>query len=161
MKVYHIIKNDLMPPVGNIIQPKTYNLNNMRPKKRQIEQELESIRNIHFSDFPSRLKCIFVCYDMEDVEFWAIQKYDICGGEFNVLIIETSKPVFWFSAESYNMYFNGQRNDLHQACIEFWESNSKTKMNELVDREGLTSGEATIIAVRRAMISRGKGIQLL
>ena len=161
MKVYHIIKNELDYAVGNFIQPKTYSLCDFDLKKRQVEEELENVRKESFPDFPSRLNCLFVCHDMDDVEFWAIQKSSIYGRRFNVLTLETKEPVFWFSAESYNMYFSGQRNDLHQACVEFWESNRNTEIEKMVDREGMTNGLAEIVEIRQAWISRERGLELL
>lgn len=161
MRVYHIVKDELQFAVGDIIQPKTYDLDNMDPKKRQIEEELEKIRKKDFSNYPSRLYCLFVCYDLDDVEFWAIQKSDIRGREFKVLTLETSEPVFWFSADSYNMYFNKRRTDLHKACIEFWESNGNTEMEKMVDREGLTKGPVKIVEIKRAKISREKGLEII
>ena len=161
MKVYHIVKNELQFAVGDIIQPKTYNLDNMDPKKRQIEKELEKIRMKDFPDYPSRLNCLFVCHDLDDVEFWAIQKSDIRGRIFKILTLETSEPVFWFSADSYNMYFNKQRSDLHKSCIEFWESNGNTEMEKMVDREGLTKGPAKIVEIQRAKISRERGMEII
>lgn len=161
MKVYHIVKNELQFAVGDIIQPKTYNLDNMDSKKRQIEKELEKIRMKDFPDYPSRLNCLFVCHDLDDVEFWAIQKSDIRGRIFKILTLETSEPVFWFSADSYNMYFNKQRSDLHKSCIEFWESNGNTEMEKMVDREGLTKGPAKIVEIKRAKISRERGMEII
>jgi len=161
MKVYHIVKNELQFAVGDIIQPKTYNLDNMDPKKRQMEKELEKIRMKDFPDYPSRLNCLFVCHDLDDVEFWAIQKSDIRGRIFKILTLETSEPVFWFSADSYNMYFNKQRSDLHKSCIEFWESNGNTEMEKMVDREGLTKGPAKIVEIKRAKISRERGMEII
>ena len=161
MRVYHIVKDELQFVVGDIIQPKTYNLDNMNPKKRQIEEELEKIRKIDFPNYPSRLNCLFVCHDLDDVEFWAIQKSDIRGRIFKILTLETSEPVFWFSADSYNMYFNKRRTDLYKACIEFWESNGNTEMEKMVDREGLTKGPAKIVEIKRAKISRERGMEII
>ncbi len=160
MKVFHIEKNELEFTVDDLIQPRIYNLNSFVPKKKEVEDKLETIRKDKYPDYPSRLRCIFVCYNLEDVEFWAIQKSDIHGREFKVLTLETSEPVYWFSADSYNMYFCGQRNDLHQSCVDFWESNRKTAIDKLVDREGLTSGAATIVEIRNAMVSREGGLEL-
>lgn len=160
MRVYHIVKDELQFAVGGIIKPKTNNLDNMDSEKRQIEEELESIRKVHFPDYPSRLECLFVCYDMRDVEFWAIQKSDIHGRLFKVLTLETSEPVFWFSADSYNKFFNKQRSDLRKACIEFWESNSNTEIDKMEDREGLTKGPAKIVEIIRAKISRERGLEM-
>lgn len=160
MKVYHIIKNELDYAVGNFIQPKTYSLCDFDLKKRQVEEELENVRKESFPDFPSRLNCIFVCHDMDDVEFWAIQKSSIYGRQFKVLTLETTEPVFWFSAESYNMYFSGQRNDLHQACVEFWESSRNTEIEKMVDCEGMTNGLAKTVEIRQAWISRERGLRL-
>ena len=126
-----------------------------------MEEELENVRKESFPDFPSRLNCLFVCFDMDDVEFWAIQKSDIYGRQFKVLTLETTQLVFWFSAESYNMYFSGQRNDLRQACVEFWESNNKTKTDHLVDCEGITRGPARIVEIKQAIISRERGLEIL
>lgn len=161
MRVYHIVKDELQFAVGDIIQPRIYNLDNMNPKKRQIEKELEDIRKVHFHDFPSRLECLFVCCDMGDVEFWSMQKSDIRGKVFKILTLETSEPVFWFSADSYNMYFNKQRSDLRKACIEFWESNSNTGIDKMEDREGLTKGPAKIVEIRRAKITREMGLEIM
>lgn len=160
MKVYHIIKNELDFAVSNFIQPKAYSLRDFDLKKRQVEEELEHVRKESFPDFPSRLNCLFVCYDMDDVESWASMKSSIYGRQFKVLTLETTEPVFWFSAESYNMYFNGLRNDLHQACIEFWESNRNEEFDKLVDREGITNGPAKIIEIRQAGFSRGRGLEV-
>ena len=161
MKVYYIVKDELQFAVGDTIQPKTYNLDNMDPKKRQIEEELENIRKVYFPDFPSRLECLFVCCDMGDVEFWSTQKSDIRGRVFKILTLETSEPVFWFSADSYNMYFNGYGTDLHQACMEYWKSNGNTEMEKMEDREGLIKGPAKIVEIRRAKISRERGMEII
>ena len=161
MKVYHIVRNELEYAVGDFIQPKIYCLDDFDLKKRQMEEELENVRKESFPDFPSRLSCLFVCYDMDDVEFWAMMKSSIYGSQFEVLTLEVTKPVFWFSAESYNMFFGGQRKDLHQACKEFWESNKKTELDKLIDREGMTNGAANIIEIKQARISRGKGLEFL
>ena len=161
MKVYYRVKDELQFAVGDTIQPKTYNLDNMDPKKRQIEEELEKIRKKDFSNYPSRLNCLFVCHDLDDVEFWAIQKSDIRGRKFKVLTLETSEPVFWFSADSYNMYFNGYGTDLHQACMEYWKSNGNTEMEKMEDREGLIKGPAKIVEIRRAKISRERGMEII
>ena len=161
MKVYHIAKNELELAVGDFIQPKIYRLCDLNLKKRQVEEELENVRKERFPDFPSRLNCLFVCFDMDDVEFWAMMKSSIYGSQFKVLTLETTKPVFWFSAESYNMYFNGLRNDLHQACLEFWESNRNTEIDKLIDREGITIGPAQIIEIRQAGFSRERGIEVM
>lgn len=161
MIVYHLAPQKLEFAIGDILQPKTYNLGSFSPKKRQIEEELEKIRNEHFSDYPSRLKCLFVCFDMNDVEIWALQKSNDHGKEFKVLTLETFEPVFWFSAESYNMFFNGLRNDLHQACLEFWESNRNHIFDNMEDREGLTNGPSIIIDVKDVRISRGIGLELI
>lgn len=161
MRVFHIVNAELEFAVGDIIQPQTHKLNCMVSRKRQIEEELENIRKVQFCDYPSRLECLFVCYDMEDVEFWAIQKSDIRGREFKVLTLETTEPVYWFSANSYNMYFNSLRSDLRKACIEFWESNSNTEINEMEDREGLTKGPSTIVEINHAIISRERGLEII
>lgn len=161
MKVYHIIKNEFDFAVGAFLQPKTYSYKDFRVKKRQIEEELENVRKESFPDFPSRLNCLFVCYDMDDIEFWAIQKSSIYGRQFKVLTLETTKPVYWFSAESYHKYLNGLTNDLHQACVDFWKSNNKTKVNHLADREGITIGPAKIVGIRQANISRENGLELV
>jgi len=160
MKVYHIVKNELEFAVGDIILPRIYDLNSFAPKKKEIEMELEIIRNEGYSNYPSRLNCLFVCHDMNDVEFWAMMKSNIYGSQLIVLTLDTIGPVFWFSAEGYNMYFNGQRNDLRQACLEFWESNKNTEFDKLIDREGITNGPAKIIEIRQASFSRGKGFEL-
>jgi hypothetical protein len=102
-----------------------------------------------------------VCHDLDDVEFWAIQKSDIRGRKFKVLTLETSEPVFWFSADSYNMYFNGYGTDLHQACMEYWKSNGNTEMEKMEDREGLIKGPAKIVEIRRAKISRERGMEII
>lgn len=161
MRVYHIVKNELEMAVGAFLQPKTFSLENYGVKKRQIEEELEIVRKDSFPDFPSRLYCLYVCYDIDDVEFWAVQKSSIYGRQFNVLTLETTESVFWFSAESYHMYFNGLRNDLHQACLDFWESNSNTEIEKMEDREGLTNGPAQIIDIQRVRVSRGNGLVVL
>ena len=161
MRVYHIVKDELQLAVGDIIQPKTYNLDNMNPKKRQIEEELEKIRKIDFPNYPSRLNCLFVCHDLDDVESWAFMKSYQYGRIFKLLTIETSEPVFWFSAHSYNMYYNGFGASLHQACIDFWKSNSNIGMDKMEDCEGLTNGSVQVVEIRQAVIYRGKGLQLL
>ena len=160
MKVFHIEKNELEFTVGDLIQPRIYNLNSFAPKKKEVEDKLETIRKDKYPDYPSRLNCLYVCYNLEDVEFWAIQKSDIYGREFKVLTLETSEPVYWFSADSYNMYFCGQRNDLHQSCVEFWESNRKTVIDKLADREGLTNGVAIVVEIMNAKVSRERGLEL-
>lgn len=68
MRVYHIVKNELEMAVGAFLRPKTYCLENFGVRKRKIEEELENVRKDSFPDFPSRLNCLFVCYDMYDVE---------------------------------------------------------------------------------------------
>ena len=161
MEVYHIVKNELDFAVSNFIQPKTYSLCDFDLKKRQVEEELENVRKERFPDFPSRLNCLFVCFHMDDVEFWTIQKSSIYGRKFKVLTLETTEPVFWFSAESYNMYFNGQRNDLHQACVEFWKSNRNTEIDKLIDCEGITNGPAQIIAIQQVCFSRENGLKVM
>lgn len=153
--------NELVFAIGDFIQPQTYCLDAFDTKKRQIEEELEIVRKDSFPNFPSRLNCLFVCHDMDDVEFWAMMKSSIYGSLFKVLTLETTGPVFWYSAESYNMYFSGQRNDLRQACVEFWESNRNTEIDKLVDREGMTNGVAKIVEIRQARISRERGLELL
>lgn len=160
MRAYHIVKDELQFAVGDIIQPKTYNLDNMDPKKRQIEEVLEKIRMKDFPCYPSRLNCLFVCHDLDDVEFWAIQKSDIRGRVFKVLTLETSEPVFWFSADSYNMFFNGYGTDLHQVCMEYWKSNGNTEMEKMVDREGLINGSAKVIDIIRMRICRSVGLRI-
>ena len=160
MRVYHIVRNELEMTVGAFLQPKTYSLEDFSVKKRKIEEELEKVRKDSFTDFPSRLNCLFVCYDLADVEFWASSISSIYGKQFMILTLETTGNVFWFSAESYHMYFNGLRNDLHQACLEFWESNRYTEFDKLIDREGITNGPAKIIEIRQASFSRGKGFEL-
>lgn len=155
------MKNELYFAIGDYLQPKIYSLFDFDIKKRQIEEELENVRKESFPDFPSRLNCLFVCYDMDDIEFWAIQKSSIYGRQFKVLTLETTEPVYWFSAESYHKYFNGMINDLHQACIDFWKSNNKTKVNHLADREGITKGPARIVGIRQAKISRENGLELV
>ena len=161
MKVYHIIKNELDFALGDFIQPKTYRLCDFVLKKRQIEEELENVRKDSFPNFPSRLNCLFVCYDMDDVESWLSIKSSIYRNQFIILTLETTEPVFWFSAESYNMYFNGLRNDLHQACVEFWESNRVIELDKLIDREGITIGPAKIIEIRPAFFSRERGLEMM
>ncbi len=161
MRVYHIVKDELQFAVGDIIQPPRYNLDSMEPKKRQIEEELERIRVKDFPNYPSRLNGLFVCHDLDDVEFWAIQKSDICGRIFKLLTIETSEPVFWFSAESYNMYYNGIGTSLHQTCMEYWESNSNTGIDKMEDCEGLTNGSAQIVEIQQARVSRGNGLEII
>ena len=150
MEVYHIVKNELDFAVSNFIQPKTYSLCDFDLKKRQVEEELENVRKERFPDF-----------HMDDVEFWTIQKSSIYGRKFKVLTLETTEPVFWFSAESYNMYFNGQRNDLHQACVEFWKSNRNTEIDKLIDCEGITNGPAQIIAIQQVCFSRENGLKVM
>ena len=161
MRVYHIVKNELEMAVGALLRPKTYSLENFGVRKRKIEEELENVRKDSFPDFPSRLNCLFVCFHMDDVEFWTIQKSSIYGRKFKVLTLETTEPVFWFSAESYNMYFNGQRNDLHQACVEFWKSNRNTEIDKLIDCEGITNGPAQIIAIQQVCFSRENGLKVM
>ena len=141
MKVFHIEKNELEFTVGDLIRPRIYNLNSFAPKKKEVEDKLETIRKDKYPDY-------------------AIQKSDIHGREFKVLTLETSEPVYWFSADSYNMYFCGQRNDLHQSCVEFWESNRKTVIDKLADREGLTNGVAIVVEIRNAKVSRERGLEL-
>lgn len=160
MKVYHIIKNEFDFAVGAFLQPKTYSLEDFGVRKRKIEEELENVRKDSFPDFPSRLNCLFVCYDMYDVESWASMKSSIYGKQFKVITLETAGPVFWFSAESYHMYFNGFKNDLQQACLEFWESNRNTEFDKLIDREGITNGPAKIIEIRQASFSRERGLEV-
>ena len=41
MRVYHLVKDELHFAVGDIIQPRIYNLDSMKPIKRQIEKEFE------------------------------------------------------------------------------------------------------------------------
>ena len=43
MRVYHIVKDELQFAVGDIIQPKTYYLDNMNPKKRQMKGWVQGI----------------------------------------------------------------------------------------------------------------------
>jgi hypothetical protein len=50
---------------------------------------------------------------------------------------------------------------LHKACIEFWESNGNTEMEKMVDREGLTKGPVKIVEIKRAKISREKGLEII
>lgn len=161
MEVYHIVKNELDFALGDFIQPKTYSLCDFDLKKRQVEEELENVRKESFPDYPSRLNCLFVCHDMDDVEFWASMKSSIYGKLFKVLTIEIAGPVFWFSAESYHMYFNGLRNDLRQACMEFWESNRDTELDKLIDREGITIGPSKIVEIRQAAFSRERGLEVM
>ena len=161
MRVYHIVKDESEFVVGDIIQPPRYNLDSMEPKKRQIEEELEKIRMKDFPNYPSRLNCLFVCHDLDDVEFWAIQKSDIRGREFKVLTLETSEPVFWFSAESYNMHYNGYGTNLHQACMEFWKSNCNIGIEKMEDCEGITNGSAQIVEIQRARESREGGLEII
>ncbi len=160
MKVYHIVKNEVEMAVGAFLQPKTYNFKDFSDKKRDIEEELEKVRKESFPDFPSRLNCLFVCHDMDDVESWASMKSSIYGKQFKVLTLETAGSVFWFSAESYHMYFNGLRNDLHQTCLEFWESNRNTEFDKLIDREGIINVPAKIIEIRKASFSRERGLEV-
>ena len=59
MKVYHIVKKESELVIGDVIQPKTYNLEDFSVKKRQIEEELENVRrdnlqNLYHID-PQRL----------------------------------------------------------------------------------------------------------
>lgn len=56
MRVYHLVKDELHFAVGDIIQPRIYNLDSMKPIKRQIEKEFEIIRKKDFPNYPSRLK---------------------------------------------------------------------------------------------------------
>lgn len=115
MRVYHIAKNELEMAVGAFLQSKTYRLEDFGIKKRQIEEELENVRKDSFPDFPSRLNCLFVCYDMDDVEFWASMKSSIYEKQFKVLTLETAGHVFWFSAESYHGADENIRGNLRHA----------------------------------------------
>ena len=161
MRVYHIVKDELQFAVGDIIQPKTYYLDNMNTKKRQIEEELEKIRKKDFPIFPSRLNCLFVCHDLDDVESWAFMKSYQYGSLFKLLTIETSEPIFWFSAHSYNMYYNGFGTSLHQACMDFWKSNFNIGMDKMEDCEGITNGSAQIVKIQQARVSRGNGLEII
>ena len=161
MRVYHIVKDELQFAVGDIIPPKTYNLDNMNPKKRQIEEELEIIRKIDFPNYPSRLNCLFVCHDLDDVESWAFMKSYQYGSLFKLLTIETSEPIFWFSAHSYNMYYNGLGTSLHQACMDFWKSNFNIGMDKMEDCEGITNGSAQIVEIQQARVFRGNGLEII
>ena len=59
------------------------------------------------------------------------------------------------------MYYNGFGTSLHQACMDFWKSNSNIGMDKMEDCEGLTNCSAQVVEIRQAKISRGKGLQLL
>lgn len=161
MKVYHLIKNELDFAVGDFLQPKKYNLCDFDIKKRQVEEKLEKVRKECYPDLPSRLNCLFVCHDMDDVELWAIQKSSIYGRQFKILTLETTGPVSWFSAESYNEYFCGIRKDLHQACKEYWQSYASTKIEEMEECEGIITTPVQIVAVRHASICRGIGLKII
>ena len=94
MKVYHIVKDELEFAVGDFLHPRLYNLDEFKSKKREVEEELEKVRSDCFPNLPSRLNCLFVCRDLNDVESWALMKSDIFGRQFKILTLETTVPVF-------------------------------------------------------------------
>lgn len=160
MRVYHIVKNELEMTVGDFLYPRSYNLDDFKSKKHEVEEELENVRSNYYPNFPSRLNCLFVCRNLNDIESWALMKSDIYGRHFKILTLEVTTPVHWFSALSYNEYFCGIRNDLHQACKEYWQSHAGTRIEEMGECEGIISTPVQIVAVQHASICRGVGLKI-
>lgn len=161
MRVYHIVKDELEFAIGGFLHPRHYNLDDFKPKKREVEKELEKVRSDYFPNFPSRLNCLFVCHNLKDVESWALMKSDIYGRHFKILTLEVATPVHWFSAQSYNEYYCGIRSDLHQACKEYWQSYADSSIDGMEECEGIITTPVQIVAVQHASICRGIGLKII
>ena len=161
MRVYHIVKDELEFAVGSILYPRSYNLDDFKSKKHEVEEALENVRSNYYPNYPSRLNCLFVCRNLNDVESWSLMKSDIYGRHFKILTLEVTTPVHWFSAQSYNEYFCDIRNDLNQACKEYWQSHTDTNIDEMEECEGIITTPVQIVAVQHASICRDIGLKII
>ena len=115
--------------------------------KQCLEDSLEKCRP---NGFPSREKCLFVCFSKENAYEWAYIKYARHNTKYILFTLEVTGELYWLKSDCYNLIGNSYTQEqLNQACIDYWNSMTENRNDLKLDRgyEGLFVGENIIISI--------------
>lgn len=145
-KVYRIVPFDVNVEIGQSVVPSKWDIRG--EFKQRVENELEE--NCPKDKFPSRSKCLFVCFSKENADEWAYIKYMRKTTKYKLLTLEVSGDLYWLKADTFNfLNKKSSPNDVQKACIDYWNSEVQNEKNLLLDKayEGLFVGENRVIEI--------------
>ena len=143
--VYRIVPFETDVKVGTRVLPLKSETKSNR--KLCLEGTLEKHRP---KEYPSRSKCLYVCFSKENAFEWAYIKFGRRGMVYKLLTLEVSGELYWFISNCYNIIREDYTQEqLEKACIDYWDSMTENIDDLILDKgyEGLFIGEAVIVAI--------------
>ena len=128
--------------------------------KQRLENSLERHRP---NGFPSREKCLYVCFSKENAYEWASCLYKGRITPYKLLTLEISGELFWFKSDCYNfLQKNSSQTEFDKASIDYWDSLVEDESKLTLDKgyEGLFVGESKIIAIEYKQLINGESIDV-
>lgn len=129
--------------------------------KIQIEERLEAKRP---KEYPSRDKCLYVCFSKENAYEWAYIMYGRRDTPYKLLTLEATGELYWFMSDCYN--FLGDKftqEQLDKACKEYWNSMTESKSDLILDKgyEGLFVGDAVVKGIEYKNYVNGESFDVV
>ena len=148
MIVYRIVRKYKMFIPGETLLIPNYGYEDFSNNKKEIEMQLESVRQKEFNDLPSRLNSLYVCHSESSADYWATSIFGKKTVDYYLLHLrlENIKKIAWLDSDKY-MEYPCVEKDLPTACKRYWDSATTETFGLKDEYEGLFVGNAIIDSV--------------